>query len=307
MRKFVATAALCALAACSGSPIGGDGGGDGGSGGGTGGDTTTTIGGIETPKGTASPTANGSITRYDDTDGATSVTYDEANDRLTVSNLPFDANGRYDRDDAVPSVNGFSVYENNNTTERRAYKAIFGQSTYGRVAIVRTGDYVGYGFGGFMYARDLGGALPRSGQATYNGNYAGIRVYDGIGGLNYTRGDVEMIVDFTDFEDTRAVEGVVYNRAYFDQAGNQLGTLPVLVFATGSISDAGEIAGEAASTKFNPSSGDVEDYESGTYYAVLAGPNHEEIVGVVVVEAAEDGYDAKETGAFLLDKTHETP
>ena len=183
-KKMTALAALVVITACDGNPFlttttttttttG----------------PTTTVGNVDLPNGpgtTVSPTAGSGITRYQ-TDGQTqAITYDAGTDTIMIDNLPFDGAGIFDRDDVLPTLvpgpNGFQVYENNNTTERRAYKALHATSASGEtsVTVVRTGDYQGYGFGGFAYSRNGSVTLPSTGQATYTGGYAGMRVFEGL-------------------------------------------------------------------------------------------------------------------------------
>lgn len=272
----------------------------------------TTIGTVTLPTGTTNPTASSSITRTETTGEAESVTYSAATDTIMIDNLPFDGTGLFDRDNVLPTLvagpNGFQVYENNNGAPRRAYKTILGQSASGEtsVAVVRTGDYQGFGFGGFAYARNGGVTLPTTGQATYTGNYAGLRVFDGSGGLQYTTANATIEVDFEDFNATDAVEGALTSRQYFDQAGNLLGSLPTLILATGSISAAGEIGGTAGSQVV--SGGALQPFETGEYYAVLSGNPANEMVGIIVV-TGDDPNDVldggpnttvQETGGFIV-------
>ncbi|MEP5374358.1 MAG: hypothetical protein ABJQ14_01035, partial [Hyphomicrobiales bacterium] len=102
--------------------------------------------------GTEEPSSSASIERYDGDQEVSLVSYDESTDVFTVNNLPFDGSGAYDRDDIILSVNGFNVYENNNDTPIREYKALHSSSTSGKtsVSIVKTGSYIDHGFGGFV-------------------------------------------------------------------------------------------------------------------------------------------------------------
>ena len=185
---------------------------------------------------------------------------------------------------------------------------------------MRTGGYVGYGFGGFIYERNGEVVLPDagSGQAVFTGDYAGMRVFDGQGGLEFTRGDMEVAIDFNDFNANEAVRGVLTNRAAFDVDGNriQLGgtdddlVLPDLPFViqegAQSLNDDGEIAGEVANSRVTDS-GSVEPYEAGTYYGIIAGDLTDrndggEIVGVLVIESTDPRFDiqVQETGGFIV-------
>ena len=313
MRKpMTAMAAVFVFTACSGDPFS------------TPATTTTTttttpvsVGGITLPTGvgsTAAPTSGGAITRYK-TDGETQdIAYDATTDTVTIDNLPFDGTGVFDLDDVLPTLvagpGGFQVYENNNTTERRAYKALRATSASGEteVTVINTGDYQGFGFGGFAYSRNGGVTLPTTGQATYTGNYAGLRVFQGAGGLQYTTADMTLEVDFEDFDASDAVEGRLTNRQFFDQTGAPLGTLPTLILATGSISGAGEIGGSASSLVVVPGSGTLQAFEAGQYFAVLSGDPANEIVGVIFITGDDpndilDGganVTVQETGGFIL-------
>ncbi|NAZ36501.1 hypothetical protein [Rubellimicrobium sp. CFH 75288] len=323
-------------------PPGGDGGGDDG-GGDDGGDDGGVGGDPDLPPGTERPTPQARIFRFEAEDGqgggfVRSVRYDAATDRFTVDNLAFDGDRPYRRDRDVPTLSGggrgepvYAVYEAR-TFERDAqtgrpirqleYQAIYGVSARtvreggqelpaSRFAIVRTGSYAGYGFGGFVYERNGGVVLPASGQARYDGEYAGMRVFDGRPGLEYTRGDVDMAIDFRDFRQGRGVRGEITNRRAFDQQGRPvpLGTgegelpLPDLLFTIGpgTMTPNGEMTNALGSRIVRD--GRVADYETGRYYAILGGRNADEVVGVFVVESDDprfDGVRAQETGGFIL-------
>ena len=206
------------------------------------------------------------------------------------------------------------------------HRAIYGVSTSGNTefAIVRTGAYVPYGYGGFVYERDGEVVLPTSGQASYSGDYAGIRDFDGAGGLEYSEGDMTIAIDFNDFNEGAAVAGQVTNRAIFDVNGNDitddvinalnidnessLTELPTLVFSVGpgSLDANGEMTGELTSSVTN-ADGAAVGFEEGNYYAVISGDatqgGQDEVVGIIVVEATDPRYEGvtvRETGGFIL-------
>jgi hypothetical protein len=154
--------------------------------------------------------------------------------------------------------------------------------------------------------------LPTTGQALYAGEYAGVRVFNGAGGLEYSTGLMEIAIDFNDFNEGNAVRGVIYDREYFDIEGNSIPTgtgindIPDadVRFEVGpnSITTNGEITGGLSSFTVNED-GAVEIYESGTYYGVIGGPNADEVVGVVVLTGEDpraDNVDFQETGGFIL-------
>lgn len=306
------------------------------------------------PPGTASPAPDRSIFRREAFDAekgagyAESISYDATADLFYVDNLAFDGDNAYTRDDERPSLDTapaggradagrFAVYENANPIldtlntepiDQFPHKAIYAVSRSGATefAIVRTGAYINYGFGGFVYQRNGTDAegnpvsvnLPTSGQANYQGEYAGLRDFEGRTGLEYVTGDMRMAIDFEDFNDPTGVRGEVTNRRVYDAASNNEVTadivtalnedggnftqLPTLLFRVGPgvVDENGEITGEAFSSDVTDTQ--VEVYEQGNYYAVLSGPNAEEVVGIVVVESDDPratNITARETGGFI--------
>lgn len=321
-------------------PDGGDGDGTDGDGDGDG-----TGGGIDgdndLPPGTKSPSASKGITRYEAFDAdsgngfATSVSYDAASDTFLVRNLGFDGTKKtpYTRGVEVGSLGPFAVYEavdnvvdplTGNLVQQFPHKAIYGVSGSGktRFSIVRTGAYVEYGYGGYVYERDGKVVLPKSGQAAYSGDYAALRDFQGRGAIEYATGDMNVDIDFEDFENGGAVKGYVTNRAVFDTSGNDITqdildsltaetgvtatALPTLIFKVGPghLDSNGEIAGQLNSYKPG-SGGALEEFETGNYYAIISGKNADEIVGVLVVEGDDPRFDdvtVRETGGFILSR-----
>lgn len=287
----------------------------------------------ELPPGTENPTAESSIERHEEDDDqgggfVQNVRYNAANDTFFVDNLAFDGDNVYSRDDAVPRLAGYRVFAGDETArdpsdgdevEQFQYRAIYGRSRNetgdGRpvteFAIVRTGSYLDFGFGGFVYERSGGVDLPTSGQATYAGDYAGIRVFDGRAGLEYTTGEARISIDFRDFNEGEGVQGQITDRRAFDVNGNEIQSggedglpLPDLIFdvGPGTITEAGEMSNGIRSTLAGED-GAIEEYEAGTYYAIVAGDNADEIVGIVVVESEDprfEGVTAQETGGFIV-------
>jgi len=183
-------------------------------------------------------TAAQSITRYEQIDGkgggfAEAIVYDPEFDIFSVDNLGFDGTNEYEVGDAVETLGPsalFDVFDGETTImddltddliAQFVHRAVAGRSASGDTmfAIVRTGDYVDYGFGGFVYARNGSVTLPVAGQAAYNGEYAGIRIFTNQIGLEFTEGDVFIGIDFEDFNDGDAVQGQIYNRVAYDING----------------------------------------------------------------------------------------
>lgn len=283
------------------------------------------------PPGTSTPTPNDSIFRsepegddQDSGDGfAQGVVYNSTNDTFTVDNLPFDGDSEtpYNRGVNVASLGPYAVYEavtqhpdplNNTQVNQFTHRAVYGVSASGETefAIVRTGAYIQYGFGGFVYERNGSVTLPTSGQAVYSGTGAGIRDFDGAGGLQYITADVEVAVDFDDFNsgaglDAGAVRGRVGNKRVFDINGtdvtlatvarintlneSSLSAIPTTTFTIqpGVLDENGEMTGTVISPYVN-SAGEAAEYAEGEYYGILSGENANELVGVVVTRSSAD-------------------
>lgn len=311
------------------------------------GDTgTTTDDTIEStrdlPPGTTSPKPSSSIFRKEaETETgngfAQGVRYNAADDTFAVDNLPFDggADTPYQRGAAVGSFGEYAVYEavaqypdtqNGQVINQFRHRAIYGVSRTGQTefAIVRTGAYVDYGFGGFVYERNGRVVLPTTGQAVFTGKGAGLRDFQGGGGLEYTTSDVEIAVDFDDFNDSTgryegAVDGTLRNRRIFDLSGqditndvlarintaqdSSLTAIPSAVFSisVNALDPNGEITGEVTS-RLVKNNGQAVAFETGKYYGVISGDNADELVGIVVMESSLDPAHAmaRDTTGFTI-------
>jgi len=239
-----------------------------------------------------------------------SLIYDPVTQTLVINNIPFDGatgeNGEaeYARIDALP--NGFEVYDN---VAGRSYFAVFRRSDsgYSQVGAVGTETYIQYGFGGLTAQRlNAAVSMPR-GEYVYSGEYAAIRTYDEAqpnspNQVQYVTGDVTMDVDVSDFDVTGAVEGIISNRILYDENRNPIGALDDYIsLATAEIDfETDTISSSAA---FGVSFSDRANLTSGNWAAVFAGPNGEEIAGIVLLEgAAGDGADpgaVRESGVFI--------
>lgn len=358
--KLLPFSALLVLTACNGAALVGPAGGDGGT---DPGDSIVDLPGEEE--------RDGSVTRYEAFNAETGSGYAEGIEVVTnpdgsttffVDNLAFDGgdgNG-YREGTAVASIGRtgvnagpFTVYEGPNSVPdigdgdpigQFLHRAIYAESANTnpdgsprtRFAIVRTGAYVDYGFGGFLYERNGSVVLPTAAeiasepdfQANFTGDYASLVDYNGRGGVHYGTGNMEVAIDFQDFNDGAGVYGYVTNRQYFDINGNNvtgayltalsddlgydigsgegLTGVPALVFTVGpGVLDAdGELQGQLTSTAVN-SDGIAELYESGTYYAVLSGDvtnDTGEVAGIIVVTSDDPGGadERRETGGFIV-------
>ena len=276
------------------------------------------------------------IERYEELDGAgggyaENIVYNATNDTFSVDNLAFDGNNTYARGSAIASLGPFKVFDGDatvtdsfggKTIDQFLHRAIYGVSTSGdtEFGIVRSGEYNGYGFGGFVYKRNGDVTIPTSGQAGYDGKYAGVRVFDNNSGIELTEADVTMGIDFRDFNDGYAIQGTIFNRVAYDDAGNVLTTaadvhsdevhLPNIVFlvAPGVMSDNGIIQGELSSFA-RDLDGARKPFEAGKYYGIMSGDDAEEIVGIIVVESKDPRFGnpfgvndvgVQETGGFIV-------
>lgn len=309
-------------------------------------DTTTTTEDTTTPTrtmppGTPNPSARRSIIRYEPVNQANGsgiaegFEYDPATDTFNVDNLPFDGDNVYQRTnlagtDLEAMIGPFRVYENENfvtdpvngdVTTQFQHKALHAVSASGQseFAIVRTGAYAGYGFGGFMYTRNGRVTLPSSGFAHYTGDYAGLRDFDGIGGIEYVTGSAEMTIDFNDFNDGYAVDGQIFDRRVFDENGNDITArvltalstehnvtfngLPVIEFViSNALDENGEMLGNVVS-QYTNSNGAIDQLETGEFYGIVSGAGADEVVGIIVVTSDDPRFDdvtVRETGGFVV-------
>ncbi len=294
---------------------------------------------LDLPPGTEDTSWRTPIKRYEAEDGsgngyARSITYNPVSDTFTVDNLAFDGANTYARaHDSFGNdltLNGFRVYENDGTypddvtglpIDQFMHRAIIAEGASGgtRVAIVRTGAYVGYGFGGFMYSRDGSVTLPDSGQARFTGDYTGIRDFEGKGGLEYVTGNAEAAIDFDDFNAGNAVRIFVTNRRVFDQYGADITAALVTAFDSvnqttypdlnpvvgpGAMNAAGEMT-QGMFANYIDEDGKVQSFSTGNYYGLLAGSGaNMELVGVIVVEGVDlrDDTRFRETGGFVMER-----
>jgi hypothetical protein len=293
---------------------------------------------VATLPGTTSPTSNNTIFRreaQDTSNGngyAEGFAYDADSNTFFVDNLAFDGEGGYaatlDGGGNPLGVGPFNSYSGPSTAidvltgttiNQLEYRALYavGNDGTGSIAIIRTGGYTTYGFGGYFYQRQGGVTLPTSGQAVYTGtnNYGGLRDFTNRGALEYVTGDAQVLIDFNDFNDGAGVRGFVTNRQVFDLALDDVTTdirtafgggttqLPNLIFEIkpGVLDANGELQGEIESA--HPVTGDV--YESGTYYAILSGENARYITGVIVVTGSDPRFadvTVRETGGFFAER-----
>lgn len=249
-----------------------------------------------------------------DEDDMNNLVYDAANDELIINNLPFDgASGRY-VNTGGSFLDGFQVYASQQASEdgHVQYYAVHAVAANGRAGAAGTAHYGDYGHGGAMIARNTNNvALPVGrGELLYTGAYAGIRVSadePGFGSrVTFADGDTEVWVDLLDFDVTGAVHGDVINRSEYDVNGNHLGTLQSIVLnETGNISSGGVIKGTADTYDVTSgSSPTVENLQSGTYTAIFAGANGEQIIGTIRITGDIDVDDSdlgqvQETGVFV--------
>jgi hypothetical protein len=330
---------------------------------------TTDTGGITTdgglPPGTTTPTAATTISRYEPAGKATSggdsgngyvkkVSYNSTDDTFKVDNLAFDGDNAFGRatPGALPGTSSafvggvqtasstYSLFDGKAALPdsvtgtligQLQHRAIYGVSSDGLVkfAIVRTGNYVDYGFGGFIYSREGGVTLPAEGagtgayrgQAHFEGKSAGLRDFKASTGMEMASADMSMDIDFDDFNDGNGVKGLLSNRKVYNLDGTEitsdiisalntnnnttLNALPQLNFTIGPgvMNDNGELVG-LLSSYYQTSTGSLDTFESGKYYALVSGAGGaQKVVGVLVVEGDDprwSGVGVRETDGFIL-------
>lgn len=264
------------------------------------------IGDVELPPEVVLPpdATPGSILRYEERNDigggyAESVIYN-GNNTFSVDNIAFDGLNLYNLSalgmwgSPAGEVGGYMLFDadvqvddfltNGAINQITPYHAIYGESSRSRFAIIRTGGYTDFVFGGFVYERNGTVVLPDivKGQAGFSGKYAGMRVFSGLGGLEFTEGNLEIAIDFDDFNETHAIKGFLTNRVAFDESGTAINlttdgagdtlVLPDLHFVIESNVDTltsnGEIAGKVHNTYIDIE-GVSKDYENGYYYGII--------------------------------------
>ncbi|WGW05434.1 hypothetical protein [Tropicibacter oceani] len=248
------------------------------------------------------------------------VEFDTATGELVLNNMPFDGDDNLYARDATVSTSfrnagsSFDAYRNVGGSNR--YYAVFRQtdSGYSRVTAAGTDNYVTFGFGGVAAQRLKGnGALPNADQSyIFDGEYAAVRTIidpDTGSEMQYVAGTVRIRVDVEDFDTTGAVEGYIADRTFFDNNGVLIddlnGTGEFITLSTAEInfdnwtigsSDASVVGGPQPTTDPNNLGGlgGGTTTVAGTWEGLFAGPNGEEVAGIVVMEGS---------GAIGIDET----
>ncbi|MEM8653802.1 MAG: hypothetical protein AAGF36_03585 [Pseudomonadota bacterium] len=240
-----------------------------------------------------------SAVEFDDLLALNGVTYndndtpaDPTDDTLLLNGIPFDSSdasgGAYTRAGTLP--NGFERFESPVAAppDGRQYFAVFRRTERAQVTAVGSDEFNGAGFGGALAQRIGPGGVPAERPAAYifTGDYAGIREFAtdaGAEGLQLVTGDVVLSVDVLDFDVNGAVDGTITNRQLFDEDGNSLGTLDDFVsLATAEIDFANATISASSLAVISTITNDSEG--SGDWSGVFAGPNGEEVAGIVVID-----------------------
>jgi hypothetical protein len=231
------------------------------------------------------------------------IGYDPETDQVIINNIPFDdPQNRYDRIGTEAFTNSFDAYESNPApgTNEIQYFAVFRRTGNSQVAAAGTNRYIDFGYAG-AGAQRLSGlpTLPTTGIYSYNGEYAAVRTtLDPVGGntIGYVTGDVAMQVDFDDFDGSGAVGAVVSNRTVYDTTGAPIGPLAGFISLQDTDIDfVDRTIVEADATEIDGSGTQVA---TGNWSGVFAGPNGEEIAGIVFVNGAT----TQEVGGLIANR-----
>lgn len=226
------------------------------------------------------------------------VTYDRTNNQLVINNLPFDGpDGRYDN--RFTMANGARVYESRQTATTGLVKhyAVFIESDYMQATAAAGANWIQYGNAGANINRSAFN-LPAAGEYVYVGNYAANRTFDSRSGIELVSGNVELLVDVSDFDPEDGIQGdivgTIYNRTRVSLSGAEYGRdLPDIFLAEvsfdttngtfGENSEGTTPAGEAGTST---PSGDA--WSTGTYGGLFGGPAGEELGGFLIMEGTAD-------------------
>ncbi|MBP0483581.1 hypothetical protein [Sagittula salina] len=263
---------------------------------------------------------------------ANGMSYDPATDQVVFDNVPFDGDDNvYVRNAATTnyqaaSGSSFGTYNNASGTSAPTteFFAVFRRSPgdYSQVGALGSRRYVSYGFGGAGVQRLNGdGSLPDADQSyVFTGEYAAVRTIVESGTateIQYVAGTSSIDVDIQDFNNVGAVEGFIVNRQFFDVNGVEvagIGGRDFIRLATAEINfDSWTITSSTATLQVGNSidkdatidattTGGTQT-ASGTWEGLFAGPNGEEVAGIVFVEGVGAvGVDAG-TGLILTSPT----
>ena len=236
---------------------------------------------------------------------------------MVVGDLPFDGPEGTGQEEyqlvGVTGITGFDVYESQDetaNTNKVKYFAVYREGAYTTAGAVGTGDFQDFGPGGAQYSRDPGTPV-RVGEATYAGteNYGAVRVHTGntgTGDVFLVQGDLSLTVDFEDPSPDGAIVGAVTNRQFYRPDGTSMGSLPVITFAANQIDGDGFILNGSAGSLYDSGPNAGQQFESGEWEGAFAGPNAEEIAGVIVITgpASQDDDEeetAQEIGVFTAE------
>lgn len=224
----------------------------------------------------------------------TSARYDPDTDTVIIVGAPYDdgnLEGVYTRDPAL-DLNGFRAYRNS-PTGFSPYIAYWRVSPTGatQAGVARNADYFDLGYGGTIYRRDATTTIPREGLASYTADYVGLVAFENAGGLERTRGDVRIEVDFAD----ERMRGFVTNRVNVDT-----GEALLEVVLNDATFENGHATGGTAVSR----DGTGTTVESGTYQALFGGEDAAEVVGVFILSSTVErggitGLRAREEAIFI--------
>lgn len=217
-----------------------------------------------------------------------------AEDTIVVNNLPFDnvssEEGVYTPRAGVVLPNG-QVFDNAEAGGNPYLAVVQVSGTSGAlIGAVGTDIFAGFGYGGAFASRDNSGLPADTAIAyRYTGTYNGVRVIrqtgEGALGANntiqLTTGNATVLVDLQDLDEGGAVVGSVTGRRLYSEDGADLGSLAALRLAEGRIDTSDFSITESTARNINS---DGTTAQSGDWSGLFAGPNGEEIVGLLVVE-----------------------
>ncbi len=251
------------------------------------------------------------------------MTFDPDTGELVFNDLPFDSDkgvggeNVYTRDAGVSAAlagSGFDAYRNAaGPRATQQFFAVFRRSATGfsEVGAVGSDRYLSFGFGGAAAQRlDGKGALPDTNDSyVFTGEYAAVRtvVDDDLNDtrIEYVSGVSLIDVDIQDFDVSGAVEGLIVSREFFDANGVNIADLSradFLSLATAEINfDTWTISSSDASAVRS----DGEVTQTGSWSGLFAGPNGEEVVGIVVVEGQGPVGIDPATGDFITQDVRE--
>jgi len=225
-------------------------------------------------------------------------TADPTDDTMTFVGGDFDGPNDYIRDPANDRA-GMLAFRNRFDDQFTTYLGLYGTTQSGEMVVYlnATGDYADTGDYIAAFNRIGTTTLPATGNANYEGNYAGAIVNKDGGGIILTEGVLSMSAEFN--ENMRVDGAILITSSTNLDTGFDPEIPDTLVLNESTMDGTGVLQGGTV-TAYDA---DGEDIGTGTYIGAIGGPNGSEVAGAVDVNVG----DGRQFGVFTGSCVQPTP